>query len=148
MACPFFMPVRKFDGAWPHPSRLPLGSGWDGHCSAPGHEGAQPSDEDLHQFCNLGYATSCSRLPSQRDCDAVRFSLACDQGSRLQVWFVCETGHRPAKHGTLEYDVERGIWISLHPDPCIRKMLECYVQSYLDRRMQPAPADATPSPNL
>jgi len=100
------MPAQKLDGAWLHPARLPLGGGWGGHCSAPGHEGAQPSDEELHEFCNLGYAAKCSRLPSERDCDAVRFSVARDQGSRLLVWFVCETGHRPAKHGTAEYDVE------------------------------------------
>ena len=52
LACPFFMPVQKLDGAWLHPSRLPLGAGWDGHCSAPGHEGTRPSDQELHEFCN------------------------------------------------------------------------------------------------
>ena len=77
----------------------------------PGHEGAQPSDQELHEFCNLGYAAKCSRLPAERDFDAVRFSVARDQGSRLLLWFVCETGHRPANHGTLEYDVERSQWI-------------------------------------
>ena len=49
--------------------------------------------------------------------------------------FVCETGHRPAKHGTLEYDVDRSQWTSSHPDPRIQKMLECYVQTYLQRRI-------------
>jgi hypothetical protein len=140
------MPVQKLDGAWLHPSRLPLRAGWDGRCSAPGHEGAQPSHVELHEFCNLGYAAKCSRLPVQRDSDAVRFSVARDQGSRLVLWFVCETGHRPAKHGTVEYDVERGTWIAselcFHPN--MQKMLECYVQAYLERRIQPA---ITPSAN-
>jgi len=148
LACPFFMPVQKLNGAWLHPSRLPLGGGWAGHCSAPGHEGARPSDEELHEFCNLGYAAKCSRLPSERDCDAVRFSVARDHGSRLVVWFVCETSHRPAKHGTVEYDTDQGSWISSHSDPRIQKMLECYVQSYLVRRIQPATPDFTPSANL
>jgi hypothetical protein len=111
-------------------------NGWHGHCCAPGHEGVQPSDQDLHEFCNMGYASKCSRLPADRDFDAVRFSVAHDQGSRLQVWFVCETGHRPMKHGNLEYDVERQQWISSHSDPRIQRMVECYVQSYLKRRSQ------------
>ena len=148
MACPFFMPVQKLNGAWLHPSRLPLGGGWDGHCSAPGHEGAQPSDKELHEFCNLGYAAKCSRLPSQRDCDAVRFSVAHDHGSRLLVWFVCETSHRPAEYGTVEYDADHGMWISSHSNLRIQKMLECYVQSYLQRRIQPGTVNSTPSANL
>ena len=67
----------------------------------------------------------------------MRFSVARDQGSRLQVWFVCETGHRPARHGNLEYDVDRQQWISSHADLRIQKMVECYVQSYLKRKIQP-----------
>ena len=145
MACPFFMPAQKLNGAWLHPARLPLGAGWGGHCSAPGHEGAQPSDEELQEFCNLGYAVKCSRLPSQRDCDAVRFSVARDQGSRLLVWFVCETGHRPAKHGTAEYDIDHETWIAPLSDLRMQKMLECYVQSYLQRRIRPAAAESTAS---
>lgn len=145
LACPFFMPVQKLEGAWLHPARLPLGAGWEGHCSAPGHEGTLPSGEELHEFCNMGYAAKCSRLPVDRDCDAVRFSVARDQGSRLQVWFICESAHRPSKHGTLEYDLSHAAWTSSHSDPRIQKMLECYVQSYLQRRIQPA--DSVPSPN-
>jgi hypothetical protein len=76
------------------------------------------------------------------------FSVARDQGSRLLVWFVCETGHRPAKHGTVEYDVEHGTWISAHSDPRIQKMLECYVQSYVHRRIQPATTGSAPSATL
>jgi hypothetical protein len=121
LACPFFMPIEKLDGGWLHPSRLPLGAGWHGHCSAPGHEGVQPSEHELHEFCNLGYAAKCARL---------------------LLWFVCETGHRPTKHGTLEYDVDRKEWMSSHSDPRIQKMVECYVETYLQRRILSA---ATPS---
>jgi hypothetical protein len=147
LACPFFMPVEKLDGAWLHPSRLPLGSGWDGRCSAPGHEGAQPSREELHEFCNLGYAAKCPRLPRERDYDAVRLSVARDHGSRLLLWFVCETGHRPAYHGTVEYDVDRGEWASTQSDPRIQKMLECYLQAYLQRRIQSLASDSISSEN-
>jgi hypothetical protein len=125
MACPFFMPTSKLeDGGWLHPSRLPLGGGWIGHCSAPGHEGAEPTNEELRELCNMGYATACPRLPEDRTSDAVRFSIARDHGARLSLW------------------------ISFHADPRIQKMAECYLQSYLLRRIQPATAglksDTTP----
>jgi hypothetical protein len=142
LACPFFMPVEKLNGAWLHPSRLPLGGGWSGCCSAPGHEGSRPSDEELHEYCNLGYATKCSRLPSEREWDAVRFSVAHDHGSKLLLWFVCEIAHRPGKHGAFEYDVAQERWTSSPSDARIQKMMECYVQSYLQRKIQPVIADS------
>ena len=153
MACPFFMPTFKLDdGGWLHPSRLPLGAGWMGHCSAPGHEGANPSNQELRELCNLGYAAACPRLPQERACDAVRFCITQDRGSQLVLLFVFETEHRPGGHGTLEYDLALGRWTSSHSDPRIQKMAECYLQSYLLRRIQPAPAgdasNAIPSPTL
>jgi hypothetical protein len=139
------MPVQKLDGAWLHSSRLPLGGGWDGHCSAPGYEGSHPTPHELHEFCNLGYASPCPRLPAQRDCDAVRFSVLRDLGSRLRLLFVCEIGHRPAQHGTLEYDLDRAGWTSFHPDSRIQKMADCYLQSYLQRRTPCATPDSISS---
>jgi hypothetical protein len=147
VACPFFMPTHKLeDGGWLHASRLPLGGGWTGLCSAPGHEGVQPTNEDLRERCNLGYATGCPRLPKERTCDAVRFSIAGDRGTQLLLWFVYESGHRPAGHGTLEYDLSLGRWILAHPDARIQKMADCYLQSYLLRRIRPASAGFTLSP--
>lgn len=146
MACPFFMPTHRADDAgWPHPSRLPLGAGWSGLCRAPGHEPCEPSARELQQLCNLGYATGCSRLPRERTADAVRFSVARDRGSRLELWFVCEMGHRPAEHGKLDYDQASGRWASPHPDARIQKMAECYLESYLQRRIRSARADAPSS---
>jgi hypothetical protein len=136
LACPFFMPVRKSeDGVWQHPSRLPLGGGWTGFCCAPGYEGVQPTDEELRSFCNLGYATNCPRLPKERPCDAVRFGIARDTGSQLFLLFVCEAGHLPTTHGTLQYDLSLGLWVLSHADPQIQKMAECYLESYLLRRI-------------
>ncbi len=138
MACPFFMPMSKLEnGSWPHPSRLPLGAGWTGQCFAPGHEGAEPSSDEL-QFCNLGYAASCSRLPQQRTADAVRFSVSRDRGDQLSICFVSEFAHRPAQNGILDYDLTLQEWISVHPEPRIQKMAECFLQSYLLRRIRPA----------
>jgi hypothetical protein len=143
VACPFFVPTHKLDDAgWLHPARLPLGGGWHGHCSAPGHEGAEPSDHELHEGCNLGYAVGCSWLPQERSCDAVRFSVAHDRGTRVLLWFVCESGHRPADHGMLEFDVPLAQWITRHPDTRMQRMAECYLESYLLRRIHSAAADS------
>lgn len=139
MACPFFMPTERLeDGGWLHPSRLPLGGGWSGHCCAAGHEGAAPASDELREFCNLGYALNCPRLPRERAVDALRFSIVRDRGAQLTVMFVNEMGHRPAGHGTLEYDLAQKRWISSHPDPRTQKMAECYLESYLLRRPQPS----------
>jgi hypothetical protein len=143
------MPIRPLnDGGWLHPTRLPLGGGWSGQCCAPGHEGSAPSNQELREFCNLGYATSCVRLPSDRACDAVRFSIARDSGSRLVLSFTCEVQHHPAEWGSLEYDASLERWISSHPDLRIQKMAECYLQSYVMRKNRSAPADCLSSANL
>ena len=145
MACPFFMPVEKLEnGAWAHPSRLPLGGGWSGHCTASGHEAETPSVAELQDFCNLGYSAACPRLPQERPWDAIRFAVTGkrDQSARngsdtrapqIQLRYVCERAHCPADHGLLTFDpVEQG-WLQKHPDPRIQKMAECFLQSYSER---------------
>src|SRR4051795_1517624 len=105
LACPYFMPLQKLEnGNWPHPARLPLGCGWTGHCTAPGHEGQIPSQGTLESSCNLGYAHNCSWTPSQRAWDAVRFAVSspadpqCDEKSppsqELHLVYVCERDHQ------------------------------------------------------
>src|SRR5579864_9278580 len=111
------MPTQKSEEAgWLHPARLPLGAGWSGYCCAPGCENTPPSDQSLAEHCNLGYATGCPNLPRARAADAVRFSIARDRGSQLDLWFVCELGYRPADHGKLQYDVAGAHWLSVHPN--------------------------------
>jgi hypothetical protein len=38
------------------------------------------------------------------------------------------------------------VWISSHADLRIQKMLDCYLQSYLQRRIRSADADSVSSP--
>lgn len=142
MACPFFMPVEKLEnGEWLHASRLPLGCGWSGHCTAPGHEGEAPSQVELRDFCNLGYAERCGRLPQERVWDTVRFS-ARSLGSegqngnarRIKVRYICERGHLPAEHGFLEFFTTESRWLKRHPDDRVQRMAECYLASYLEGR--------------
>jgi hypothetical protein len=149
MTCPYFMPVAKLeDGNWPHPARLPLGSGWSGHCTAPGHEGEAPAQGVLEAFCNLGYASSCGWAPQERLFDAVRFAFAVSApdpsaknkprdaaASVLLLRYVCERDHRPVEHGDLEFDLTAAAWQRRHNNPCIQKMAECFLESYLKKKL-------------
>jgi hypothetical protein len=142
VACPFFMPMEKIGGGlWLHAARLPLGGGWSGFCTAPGHDGETPSENELREFCNLGYAERCGRLPPERPWDSVRFGARTMDGNaengssgRIQVRYVCEREHRPAEHGTLTFDVERACCEQPHSDSRLQRMAECFLASYLERR--------------
>ncbi|MGA8212435.1 MAG: hypothetical protein WB799_02495 [Candidatus Sulfotelmatobacter sp.] len=142
MACPFFMPVERLDnGTWLHAGRLPLGCGWSGRCTAPGHEGETPSQEELREFCNLGYAEGCGRLPRERKWDSVRFAARTvgrdaedGTGARIQIRYVCERGHRPAEHGVLEFDAFEARWVEPHRDGRVQRMAECFLESFLAKK--------------
>jgi hypothetical protein len=146
LACPYFAPTHPADNiAWLHPARLPLGCGWQGTCGAPGHEGSTPLEEEIKEFCNMGYATACSRLPRERAWDAVRFSVSRDTGSRILLCLVCELAHHPVENGLLEFDCVAERWVAGHQNVRVQKLAECYLQSYLRRRSQPATAGAAAS---
>ncbi len=146
MACPFFLPTEQLEQQpWPHPARLPLGAAWKGYCTA----GAQddglpaaaalplpvvPSQQELQHGCNLGYARTCPRLPSNRKADAVRFGIMQEREGRVYVQFVFEIAYYPGEHGTLEYDAASKKWLRSHPYGRIQRMAECYLESYWNRR--------------
>ena len=143
MACPFFMPTKRFEGGtWLHPSRLPLGAGWHGHCTSGHPDAPPPTDEHVQRYCNLGYATSCASLPSDRTSDAVRFSVARHSEQRIILRYISELNHCPREHGTLEFVQAERRWISPHPDPRIQKMAECYLESHLRKFESINPARA------
>jgi hypothetical protein len=153
VACPFFMPIEKLkNGTWLHAERLPLGCGWSGHCTAPGHEDESPSPEELRDFCNLGYAESCSRLPRERTWDSVRFAARTAGGSgknetgmRIQIRYICERKHRPSNHGMLQFDAAEARWVKPHPDSRVQRMAECFLESYLQKRKRPEVTHAVAS---
>jgi len=133
LACPFFLPTEKFDGTWIHPLRLPLGCGWSGRCTAPEHDGETPSLDEQREFCNLGYAESCPRLPRERTWDSVRFGVRAKRGEAAQpaltiyIQYVCERAHRPVEHGILEFDAAQQKWMVSHPHRAVQRMAECFV---------------------
>lgn len=152
VACPFFMPIEKLEnGAWPHPARLPLGCGWNGCCTAPGHDGEIPERKTLEQFCNLGYAGSCSRLPQERPWDAVRFAIMAQEDADrcrgpsldvnngipsgiIRLRYVCERAHRPVEHGRLSFEAGGVGWLQRHPDARVQRMAECFLESCKAKR--------------
>jgi len=144
------MPLARLEhGSWPHPARLPLGTGWCGHCTAPGHEGEFPPQDVLEAFCNLGYASSCTWSPPERVWDAVRFAVSAPRDVAVRsdaahiatlparvlvLRYVCERDHRPVDHGDLEFDLAQADWLQRHDDSRIQKMAECFLQSYLKKK--------------
>lgn len=135
MACPFFYPVARHDAElWQHRHRLPLGDGFLGKCMAPGREGSVPSDPELGQCCNLGYAVECPHLPMQREADAVHFSVAQDRDNVVQVSWVLVKNHGAAGHGTLEFDRSECRWKTPHSDATMQRMAECCVESYFAKK--------------
>jgi hypothetical protein len=104
-----------------------------GLCGA-GAELVQPPEDDVREGCNMGYALRCARLPKQRPADAVRFAVLKDAGAVLTLCYVCEAGHRPTGCGTLEYGVAERCWITAGADARVRKMAECYLETYLAER--------------
>ena len=135
MACPFFMPTERLvSDLWPHRARLPLGDGYRGVCTVPGQDQAALTDDELKDFCNLGYATGCSRLPRDRHADAVRFIVTQDRDGQIGLYFTSERDHAPREHGPLTFDRAQQRWLATHPDPRVQRMAECYLQSYLSRK--------------
>jgi hypothetical protein len=138
LACPYFMPIERLEnGNWPHPARLPLGGGWRGHCTAPGHEGEVPEQHVQEAFCNLGYADGCAWAPKDREWDAVRFAVLAATSDQdhdpesldrvIRVRYVCERNHRPAADGVLQFNCIAEAWVAPHPDPRLQKMAECFL---------------------
>lgn len=145
VACPFFMPDQKFLADWPFPRRLPLGAGFSGTCTAPGHENIRPSDEELKSGCNMGYARSCKRLPLDRHADCIRFVLGEGTPGTKRVCYTCEREHLPVGSGELTYDIGTGGWQQRHSDARIQRMAECYVETKLESQEQKSAAVALQS---
>jgi hypothetical protein len=97
---------------------------------APGHEGSIPDSAQLHDGCNLGYATGCTRLPAQREWDAVRFGVSREHPSRVCLFYVCEKDYLPGDCGVLEYSLTANQWTKSHPDPRVQRLAECFLDSW------------------
>ncbi len=132
MACPYFIPEQRCDAElWLHRARLPLGDGFTGYCCAESSETPyRPSESELQQHCNIGYAKTCPRLPENRDADSVRFMARATDGF-VSITYLLERGHAPVSHGVLRYDPASASWSTEHPDNRVQTKARCYLESYL-----------------
>jgi len=134
VACPYFFPTEKSCTiAWAFPARLPLGAGFNGACRA-GDEEVTPTEGELRDFCNIGYARGCPRMPMSRCSDGVRFAVARDEESRIILHYASEREHEPVEYGRLEYDCMTKTWPAPMRDVCLQRQAECYLAVYLERR--------------
>jgi hypothetical protein len=117
--------------------RLPLGAGFTGTCRA-GAEEVLPGENELRDFCNIGYARGCLRMPRNRCFDGTRFAIARDEESRIILHYVSEREHEPVEYGRLEYDCENKNWPVPLRDACLQRQAECYLSVYLERRPRKA----------
>ncbi len=136
MACPYYYPVARFESSpWSVPPRLPLGDAFSGVCRAPGSI-VQPDENRMREVCNAGTGHyGCEQFPPDAAADAIRFHIASDAGTLVQLQYVFEKDCWPTEHGTLEYDAERGI-LSLAADSVLGAQAKAFVESYLRRRGQ------------
>ncbi|HYE26585.1 MAG TPA: hypothetical protein VEG32_15440 [Clostridia bacterium] len=137
MACPYFSPEERCAAElWPHRARLPLGDGACGTCSAPGHEGERPTEDQLASHCNLGYARACPRRPAAPIADAVRFAVKKDSADTLLVSYVLEREHLPLSFGEVTFScatAEATDEGRASLDDGIKRLAKFYVRSYLHR---------------
>jgi hypothetical protein len=143
VACPFFFPTERISIGWAFPARLPLGAGFTGTCRARAEQ-ITPSEVELREFCNIGYAGGCCHMPADRCSDGVRFAIARDEESRIVLHYVSERFHEPVEYGRLEYDCQSKNWLAAMRDPCLQRQAECYVAVYLERRPRKTGPSQTP----
>ncbi len=136
MSCPYFWPAEPRTSSSPRHIMLPLGDLWSGECRAAPDQSFIPDDSRLHRLCNIGYARgACDRFPDTHSPDAVRFTIAQHDGTRVHLYFVIERDHHPFAHGPLEYCPTRQSLVAGAPaDGSLARQAEAYAASYLRRK--------------
>jgi hypothetical protein len=110
---------------------------------APGHETESPSQQELRELCNIGYAAECGRLPREREWDSIRFGAKATRiqesgqgGDWIMIRYVCEREHRPAEHGVLEFQAAGATWKQKHRDARLQRMAECFLETWLKKKQR------------
>lgn len=137
MACPFFRPAGTLeDEAWLKPPRLPLGDPCRGVCTAVDPP-AEPEISVLREMCNVGYARErCARFPTSAHEDAIRFSVSFDRDGTVNLMYIFEKDYSPLRHGTLDYDVSAGSFLTMLPDQNVNVQAQQFIAGYLKRKVK------------
>lgn len=93
----------------------------------------EPSDRELGDCCNLGYASDCAYLPQDRAADAVHFCVGGDHDGVVQVCWLLVKDHAHAGSGTLEFARSTG-WRVQHPERVLQQMAGCYLEAYFTKK--------------
>jgi len=88
----------------------------------------------IRDFCNLGYAQGCPRLPRERDWDAVRFCIARASSEEITLRYSCERDHVPVEHGAVTFDWESETWRDTILDARVQRLATSYVMAYRARQ--------------
>ena len=113
----------------------PLGVLYFGLCVAGGVKSEPPDADTLRNRCNFGYARSvCGHFPDEPGPDAVRFSVAKDDGHRVDILYTMEQDHRPERHGRLQFDREGESWSGIEAGTVLYDQAQAYLKSYLTWR--------------
>ena len=131
MPCPYFSPTEPLEKKNQAGTlRPPLGKLYSGHCRCRNDETVAPAGDLLEEGCNFGYArTICARFPGGEGPDAVRFSLAEDDGRHVRIRYAIERDHLPFGHGLAVFERGREEWTGV--DGLLRSQAEAYLKSYL-----------------
>ncbi len=131
MACPYFSPTEPLAKQGPPGTlRPPLGQLYAGRCHCRDGETVAPAEELLEEGCNFGYAGAiCVRFPGGDGPDAVRFSLAEDDGRDVRIRYAIERDHLPFGHGVAVFKRARGQWSGV--DGLLQSQAAAYLKSYL-----------------
>ena len=89
-----------------------------------------PSNAALREFCNMGNASACPRLPPDRAWDAVRFCVARSGEEQITLCYVCELAHAPVEHGKITFDRTADAWLNPHTDARVQRLAACYLETY------------------
>ena len=136
MACPYFVPAEmsaeRVEGC---PVRPPLGALYRGACLVDDVRSEPPDTATLNGHCNFGYARSvCCRFPDEPGPDAVRFSIARDDGRRVDILYTMEQDHRPERDGRIEFDRDEDSCSGIEVGTVLYDQALTYLKSYLSWR--------------
>jgi len=65
----------------------------------------------------------------------MRFAVVNESQDSVSLKFVLEKAYLPTSYGILSYDRHAKSWTSSHTDLSVQKKAECFLQSYLDRKL-------------
>ena len=138
MACPYFHAVKarsQTDNS--RTAMLPLGDAWEGTCGAVVDAAWEPDETRLLSLCNMGYARGCCpRFPADDGPDAVRFTIAADDGQGLRLYYVLERDHHPLAHGPLIFSRADASFVGTPTSEIAHRLGRAYVDSYLRRKAE------------